>query len=190
MTIISLEALKIALGIDADDDTEDDALTQFEAQASAWVEAQTHRRFSEPEEVVEYHDGTGTRLLYLNGHVDGADDVVVVRERADVTSEWEAFTDFERRKDVLRRTDGLAWSRSAEYEVTYDDGYATAPADVQALVAELVGVSRTATTSTAGLTSRALDGYKETFDLGAVSSAQNASAIGQTTLNRWRRRFA
>ncbi len=196
--LVDLDDLKTALGVDGTD--EDDALELLEGQAAAWVEGRLQRRFQSGEERKEYVVGSGTRTLYLNGHIADTDATVAVRERALNGGTWEDTddVDFERRGDTLVRLDALVWSRFVEYELTYDDGYSEVPGDIQALVIELVGVMRGAATAaasvssgTAGLKSETIGEFSQTFDTSAATSAASASSsLGETglaTINRWRR---
>ncbi len=196
--LVDLDDLKTALGVEGDD--EDDALELLEGQAAAWVEGRLQRRFQAGQERKEYVVGSGTRTLYLNGHIADSDATVAVRERALNAGTWEGTddVDFERRGDTLVRLDALVWSRFVEYELTYDDGYSEVPGDIQALVIELVGVMRGAATAaasvssgTAGLKSETIGEFSQTFDTSAATSVASASSslgeAGLATINRWRR---
>lgn len=196
--VVDGDALKRALGIE--DDSEDALLSDLEARAVEWVERELHRRFQPPEERIEYRPGSGTRTLYLNGHVDDADATVAVRERSLCGGDWATVddVDFERRGDTLVRIDSYIWSCGAEYELTYDDGYADAPGDIQQLIIDLVAVERARSSTTAsvssgdaGIKSETIGEYSYTMDSAAATSATTTSttlsATSAATLNRWRR---
>lgn len=195
MKLVSLDTLKLALGIE--DDSEDDALEAWEARATAWVESQTGRTFGQPDERIEYMFGSGTRTLFLNGHISDPDEEIAIRERS-LGFPWEDVdTDaYERRGDSVIRVDGGYWLRNVEYELTYEDGYEDVPGDIADLVIEIVGGARDAliasTSGTSGLIEEEIDGYRYKLDSSAVSSssafsAGSVSATGQATLGRWKR---
>lgn len=196
--IVDLSVLKLALGIADDDTSEDDLLTDLESRAAAFVEGDTHRRFQAPVATIEFVEGTGTRKLFLAGHIEEDSTAVTIRERTvgGSSSDWEAFTDVEERGDMLLRTDGSVWDRNSEYEISYEDGYNEAPADIQAVVIELVSIGRNATAAaTSGATgtetSVTIGEYSYQLDAGAAAaaaaSASTLSATGLATLKRWRR---
>lgn len=215
--IVSLEEIKAAVDIAEDDTDQDAALTTRILRATAWVESQTHRRFSAPEERTEFRRGTGTDSLYLYGHIDDTIEpspVVTVSERI-VYGIWENLVvneDYERRSDVLVRLNG-PWSLAAEYHIVYPDGYAewatedeppvdtsSAPEDIKALVLELATgqhFADEANISTDGaLTSETLVGvysYTVSASTNGTTGAPGGGGVSQTgrdTLNRWRRKFA
>lgn len=188
--VLTIAALRVAAGLESDDGSQDAALLVQERAAVAAVEGATHRRFQQPDETVEYHEGSGTRKLFLDGHAE--DDVEVsVRERpiGGDADDWEEFEDFEVRKDVLIRTDGYRWSTAHEYEVTYDSGYDVAPADIQALIAELIGLASAVSTGSAGIVTETIGEYSYRLDTTAAAASSGVSATGINTLNNWRKVF-
>lgn len=184
--IVPLDTLKRALGWDVSDTTDDTLITEREADAVAWVEKQTHEhRFRTPEELVEVLTGKGSFQLVLPGHVDDDEEEVTIRERI-LPGDWETLDpaeDFERRKDTLIRLDGQPFYRGAEYEITYPDGYETAPHDIQAVVIELVG-AMLGDASSGGLSSETIGDYSyKTAD--AVGAS--LSDVSLATIQRYRR---
>lgn len=194
MKLVTLDALKLALGIDEDDESEDESLEAIEGRVAAFVEAQTGRRFQTAETRVEYKEGSGTRTLYLSGHIepsDTEDDVLVaIRDRPLSGGAWSDVDaeDFElRAAGTLVRLDGSVWRADYEYELTYEDGYAEAPADIQALVIELIGLERSNASGDAGLVSEQIGPYKYTLDTTAAAASLSVTDSARATLNRWRR---
>jgi hypothetical protein len=195
MRIVALDTLKRALGLDLEDTSEDEALTELEDRVAEWVEGQTKRRFSAPLSTVEYQYGSGTRDLFLKGHLDvgEAEPVIAVAVRFP-GGDWEEEEDFELREDRLVRTDGWVWSRGGEYRITYLNGYTLAPSDVQALVIEMVagqyGADAASAAGELGVTSEKIGDYSYTLGETAVAGATGGGTISDTgfaTLNRWKR---
>lgn len=202
MKLVTLAVLKAAFGIE--DSSEDTNLAAWEGRAADWIESQTGRRFQAATEMVEYKFGSGTRSLYLSGHVDVeeiGDAEISVRERLPGI-EWSDLDSdaFEFRKgDMLLRIDGEPWYRNVEYEITYENGYQTVPGDLQDLVIELVTGVRSAFAASSsggveGITEEQIDDY--TYKTGSSSSSSSSefsqgsvSATGKATLNRWKRQL-
>ena len=208
--IVSVDALKAALGIDLDDTTEDTRLESLILSATVWIEGEVHVRFDEPITRTEFRNGTGMRTLYLRGHIDpaaveseSAEDtpMVIVSER--LIGDNGAWNDLVEGEDYERRNDALlffgvlgpVWPRCNEYRIVYPDGYVSAPEDIQAVVLEmatrqyLTDVSNAS--GTAGVTSEKLGDYAYTVDLGAVSNSSGGTLSDQSvrTLNHYRKRF-
>jgi hypothetical protein len=185
-TIVPLLYLKVALGITGS--AEDAALEALEAKAAAWVEEQTgKRRFRVPAATVEYVEGKGTQRLILEGHAHG-DQAVAVTERFMSGGTAKAFTAFERRGDVLVRTDGQPWHYGAEYAVSFQDGYpdGEAPGDIQQLVVDLVQKMREVATGADGLLGETIGDYSYSVEPeGTVAGSLGDGSL--RTLNRWRR---
>jgi hypothetical protein len=179
--IVPLAQLKVALGVSGS--SEDAILTQLEAFAADWVERQLAQRFQQPAETTEYLKGRGTTRLILAGHVGAADPVVTVTEKFSAGGTPQAFTAFERRGDVLVRTDGAPWYDGAEYAVTYLDGYLEAPGDVQLLVADLVGKGRSTAIGAAGLESETIGDYSYQLAADAIGTLESLSTSSQRTLD-------
>jgi hypothetical protein len=156
-------------------------------------------------------EGRGRRELILYGHVDTTflEESASILEPVHVRVRWvgegkDAWVDltfeeeFEFRGDTLYRLNGW-WSRGMEYELTYYDGYETAPLDIQALVLEMVtggyGANQSVADGTSGITSEKIGDYSYslggsgTGDGGAVSGG-DLSDTGWKTLNRYRRKMA
>lgn len=195
--IATLPMLRLALGIAADDTTQDALLTQLESLASAWVERQTSRRWDTPTPRVERMFGTGTPSLYLEGtpapvDADAAGVIVIaVRERVYLGGDWAAFLDFEldgaRR---LVRTDGYIWHPAVNYEVTYHDGFLEAPGDIRGLVIDLVRTSRNtlaAQDAEAAIKSESIGDYSYSLDAAVTSSQTTLSPSSLDVINRRRR---
>lgn len=184
--IVPLAYIKVALGVTGS--SEDSLLEQLEAKAAAWVEEQLgQRRFRTPAQVTEYHDGKGTTRLILKGHAAG-DQAVTVTERFSSGGSASAFTGFERRGDVLVRTDGQPWYAGAEYAVTFEDGYpeGQAPGDVQQLVVSLVEKMRDVALDANGIQSETIGDYSYSLEASAAVGG-SLSEIDKATVNRWRR---
>lgn len=187
-SIVSLEELKRALGIELTETGEDQLLVELEQRAAAWVTEQLERNFGQPNDRVEYAEGNGQRQLWLRGHVE-APGVVTVRSRALAGGDWQAFAGFELRGDSLVRTDGYRWSPAEEYELTYPDGYAAAPGDIKALVIELVSGGRDYTGgAVAEVKSESIGDYSYTLDTAAAVAVSGLSSRGADTINRRRRK--
>lgn len=67
--MISLELLKDALGIDADDTSADDELVRLEAAAVAFLSNETGLYLGPVGEQVEYINGDGTRFIDISQYV-------------------------------------------------------------------------------------------------------------------------
>lgn len=195
MRIVALDTLKRALGLDLEDTTEDTALEELEGRIADWVEGQTKRRFSTPVSNVEYQYGSGFRDLFLRGHLEvGEEEPSITVEQRFRDGEWEEFEDFELRDDRLVRTDGWVWPRSAEYRITYLNGFTTAPSDIQALVIEMAagqyGADAASAAGEVGVTSEKIGDYSYTLGETAVAGATGGGVLSDTgfaTLNRWKR---
>lgn len=193
--IVDLDTLKLALDIAETDTTDDSILTDLEQRAADFVEEQTGRRWSTPTTRVEYVQGTGTRILYLGGHIDttveqsGDAPIIALRQRAIAGGEWDDVdsTDFERRADTLVRLDGSAWSRVYEYEATYLDGYVNPPGDIVALVIDLVSISFGAGTGAEGVKSESIGDYSYSLDSAVTAAASSMTDTSVATMNRRRR---
>lgn len=192
MKIVSLETLKLGLGLDVVDTSEDELLTMLEDQAATFVDTQTGRKFSAPieDERTEFVSGLGTRTLFLAGHVSGDEpEIVSVRRRALNGIDFEDVDpeEYILRGDTLVSTGG-PWSHLYEYEVVYADGYEvdTAPADIQALVIDLVGIAFSAL-GEEGIKSETIGDYSYTLDSAVTTAAASLSDTSSMTLNRYRR---
>lgn len=196
--VVPIESLRRAIGLDAADATQDDALLDLEKRAVAFAEEQFERRFQAGLAHVEYRWGNNSRSLYIRGHVEDteAPDAVTIRERAP-GGDWEAFTAFDvRANGQLVRNDGLVWYRSMEYEITYSNGYEEAPGDIISFILDLVGTAWISLTSagTEDLSSEKIGDYSYTVS-SSTTTGSNASGILSSlsddsiqTYHRWRRR--
>jgi hypothetical protein len=209
--IVTIEQLRRAAGLAEDDDSQDAALIELESQSVAWIEGEVHRRFSEPILVTEIVEGRGRRELIIYGHVDLAAlaesasslEALRVQERwqGEGKDAWAILAedvDYEFRGDILYRLGGV-WSRGVEYELTYYDGYETAPLDIQALVLEMVtggyGANQSVADGTSGITSEKIGDYSYSLGgsgtgTGGSVSGGEISDTGWKTLNRYRRKIA
>lgn len=183
MQLVTLAALKLALGVTGS--AEDTALTNAEARAAAWVEKQTGRRFQTPAARTEYANGSGSDVLYLDGHIDDPMGVVVVTERQP-PSDPVAFTAFSRRGNTVLRTDSSPWIRPYEYALTYDDGYTVPPLDIQQLVIEIVGKTRSL--ARGDIKSETIGEYSYTIDSSVTAMSLALTDTGSATLASCRRR--
>lgn len=191
--IVSLAVIKQALGIDPTDTSRDEELTRVEGSVASWVEGQTKRRFNAPADRTEYVRGSGTDTLFLSGYIDASAPepiAVTVDERfiALGPAGWLAVDPliYETRGSRIVRLDGWVWQRNAEYRIIYQDGYVTAPLDVQALVLDLIQTTLAASSEDAGVQSEHIGDYSYSLEAGA-SSGSGASDESLKTLNRWKR---
>lgn len=199
--VVPLDELKRGLGIALADTSEDEDLVALEAQAVAWLEELLERRLQAPADRIIYEKGTGTSTLFLWGNVESlVAGAVVVRERALSGGSWEAIEDpaevFEVRRGAriqkLERIDGSAWSRGMEYEISFADGYTTAPRDLKAVIIDAVQQQRNsliAVNDEGTVKSETIGDYSYTLDLSVAAAALAAGFTGpsQDTINRWRR---
>lgn len=187
--IVPLDELKLALGLDPLDTSDDLLLTLLESQAAAFVESQIGRRFSAPIDRTEFIVGLGNQTLFLGGHVAGDPPAIVsLRARALSAREFEDVDDEEwtLRGDTLVALGGR-WSHLTEYEVVYSDGYllGTAPADIRALVIDLVSIAF-ASLGEEGVKSESIGDYSYTLDSTVTNAALSLSDTSAATLNRYR----
>lgn len=185
-SIVPLDELKLALGLDPLSTDDDLLLTLLESQAAAFVNSQTERNWGAPADRTEFIKGLGIPTLYLRGHVDGA--IVSVRRRAMNAADFEDVdvADYIVRGDTLMTT-GARWSHLYEYEVVYSDGYELgfAPADIRALVADLVAVAYSGL-GEEGVKSETIGDYSYTLDSAVTAAAASMSDVSSATLNRYR----
>lgn len=185
-TIVPLDELKVALGLDPLDHTDDVLLTLLESQAAAFVNSQTERNWGEPADRTEFIKGLGIPTLYLRGHIAG--EIVSVRRRAMNAADFEdvIVDDYIVRGDTLMTT-GARWSHLYEYEVVYSDGYELgfAPADIRALVSDLVAIAYSGL-GEEGVKSETIGDYSYTLDSAVTAAAASMSDVSSATLNRYR----
>lgn len=185
--IIPLEEIKAALGIEPGDDSEDVSLVQLEEYAAGYVENMTERRWRAPIEKKEYQTGNGTRTLFLAGHVEPADVATIAVREGLGGGQWNVFTEFEyRAPGKLVRNDSYVWHPMVEYEITYQDGWVKAPADIRALVLDLITITRDASSAEAGIKSETIGDYSYTLDSVAAAALTSLSGSSADTLNRRR----
>lgn len=186
-SIVPLDELKTLLGLDPLDTTDDLLLTLLESQAAAYVEAQIGRRYSEPQDRTEFIKGLGVETLYLGGHA--AAGIESVRSRPLTGRDFEDVEaeDYDVRGDTIVLLGGR-WSHLYEYEVVYSDGYdlGSAPADIRALVADLVSIAFAAL-GEEGVKSESIGDYSYTLDSGVTAAAASLSDASTATINRYRR---
>lgn len=196
--VVPIASLRRAVGLLADDASEDESLLDLEKRAVAWVEEQFERRFREPIAHVEYRWGNGSRSMYLRGYIAEPEpevgEALVIRDRAP-GGEWEAFTPWELRNNKqLIRNDGLVWFRNIEYEISYLNGYVEAPGDIISLILDMVGTAYiTITEGSAGdITSEKIGDYSYTIggasSGGATGALSSLSSDSLATYHRWRQR--
>lgn len=212
--IVSLDILKKTLGLPLDGTDLDDSLTLHIKAASEWVEGQTHRRFDTPTLRTDYVPGDGRREIVLAGHIDDSPEAntdpatgpsqsvhVYRRPTLEPYRDWEELTEID---DWERREDSLifipvwgVWPYEDELKVVYQDGYAEAPADIQALIIEVaVGMyfaNLAYASGGAGLTSESLGDFSYSRDLkissANISGGGELSALSRMTLSKYRRRL-
>jgi len=143
MPVVSVDEIKGWLGSGLDNTTEeDDNLMELEKRIVQHVEMLTGRRFSEPTELEEIHDGNGKSRLWLrNFPVDNA--ITSVEDRIDIGDAWAvvATTDYVVNGRRVFRTNGEIWTEGLQnYRVVYEAGYSSAdmPQDVKHAVMEIM----------------------------------------------------
>lgn len=188
--IVPLAVLKRALDIEADDDSFDQLLIDLEGRAAAYVERMTARRWSSPIDSTKVIQGRGSRTLWLPGRIATDPQVVVVRERAIYGGVWEvlAADEYEIREgESLVRLDGAPWSKLAEYELSFSDGYliGEAPQDIQDLVIDLVSIAYSGFVDD-GVKSESIGDYSYTLDASVATAASSLSDTSTNTMNRRR----
>lgn len=211
--IVSLDQVKQLLGIELDDTSEDEHLTQLILAATVFVESETHWRFDTPIEKTEYQVLPGFRAMYLRGHVDDSTPPasesafdgtvrIAVRAAGDVGGAWEDLVeneDYERRGDtiIFAMQPERSWWWNAcygpEFRAQYMDGYWEAPEDIQQLLLEIVTRQYTTdidlASGVAGVTSEHIGDYSYTVDLGAAASITGGAitSTGWMTINHYKR---
>jgi len=196
--MIPIEELRVRVGLEADDTSEDTTLTAMMAGALAFVETQTRRYFGPITEDFEILDGHGGRNLWLaEPPVEPPVDeyapmtlppLVIVDERTQpgadpITLDASSYDVRTRNHEGWLTRFGSVWRRGYEYTVTYYRGYDELPADIRELVIGLIGVKFTLGDA-AALRSEAIGGYSYTrfgeSDLDAVPG-------GHETIAAWKR---
>lgn len=189
-SIVPLDVLKRALDIEATDDSFDQILVDLESRAAAYVERMTGRRWSAPTDIVKVIQGRGSRTLWLPGRIATDPQVIVVRERAIYGGVWEVLDADEyevRDGESLVRLDGAPWSKLAEYELSFSDGYpiGDAPQDIQDLVIDLVSIAYSGFIDD-GVKSESIGDYSYTLDASVATAASSLSDTSTNTMNRRR----
>lgn len=177
--MIPLAVLKNALDIEAADTSKDDILTRLEATAVSFVESRTGWHFGAVANGVIYLQGSGTRRLWLPQEAAGA---VTVLERTHAGDAGTAIVEtnddgFVVRGSQIIRKNGLVWTRTNEYQVTFARGFAvgTEPEEIRQLVIDLVS-AKWAQRGKEGMKSETYGGYSYTFgdgDLTTIVGAQD-----------------
>lgn len=189
-SIVPMDVLKRALDIEVGDDSFDQILVDLEARAAAYVERMTGRRWSAPADLVKVVQGRGSRTLWLPGRVASDPQVVVVRERAIYGGVWRVMDvdEYEVREgESLVRLDGAPWSKLAEYELSFSDGFpiGEAPQDIQDLVIDLVSIAYSGFVDD-GVKSESIGDYSYTLDASVATAATSLSDTSTATMNRRR----
>ncbi len=202
--IVSLDEIKRVLGIDLASTTEDENLTRLIGAATEWVQGQTHRRFDTPALVTEYRESPGRRMLYLAGHIDDSTAADNMSETADPTSSvhvfrrplcepYRAWEELIENEDWERRGDALVFLHWWAIWPQDLDGYAVAPADVQALVLELAMnqylLDVASASGTAGITSEKLGDFSYAVDTTSAAGTTILSDRAKGTLNNRTRKL-
>jgi hypothetical protein len=122
--VISLTDAKRQLRLEPEQDQEDALILDMIDAATRYVERRIGWRLGEPEEVILYLCGDGSRGLYLPQPVESAT--------------VEGVEDFDIRGHTLVRADG--WQAGEEYEVTVTLGFAVdeGPPDLRQAVRLIV----------------------------------------------------
>lgn len=212
--MITAADLRVLVGLDAADDSEDAQLLELEAAAVAFVEGQTGWFFGAEEAFEEIVIGDGGPKLRLQSPPKALPATVAERcyPGADATTITAADDDgYELRAlrrpnppvSWLHRKGGCGWACGAEYTVAYTRGYPLsgdgsdeqawdAPEDVRKLVADIVRFQHAARERDPALISETIGNYS--YSTGAVYQAEAAMVHmipgAAETLARWRRVFA
>lgn len=210
--IMTLEDVKVALGIAPNDSTSDVQLMRLIASATKTIEGMTLQRFSAPIMRTEYRPGpTESDVLILAGHIDDSAEADNPSEALDPsfsltiasrplprsTTDWTDLvegTDWERREDSIFALGGWGvWDCTVEYRLTYLDGYVVVPADIQSVLLELVmnqrAVEARVNSGTAGITSESLGEYRYSVNYNAVGAGgmTTLSTLSRQTLMSYKR---
>ncbi len=211
-TMVPIDSLKIALGIDLSDTSQDEHLAQLIEYAATVVEGETHCRFGLPAERVEYQQSIPAEgPIYLRGHIDDSAEantetsditpstsLLVARRMRYTTDPWELLTegaDWERRGDTVEFLTAMSWWWGClnEFRLSYLDGYVDAPADIKQLIVEIASnqywIDANMAGGSAGIKSEKLGDYSYDKDLTVQGSggAMNYSAFGKRTIGRYKR---
>ncbi len=186
--VVPLDVLKRLVGVEATFTDDDQLLADLENEAADFVNGQTERNWGAPVERTVFRNGLGTNTLFLLGHIEDPAGDVVVRRRDLSSKDFDAVDveDYARRGDTLVLLGGR-WSHRTEYEVTFTDGYTlgSAPGDIQALIADLVGIAYL-DLSAEGVKSETIGDYSYTLDTAVTAAAATLSDASTATLNRYR----
>jgi uncharacterized phiE125 gp8 family phage protein len=141
MAVIDVEEIKAWLGSGLDNTSEDDdVLVALEERVVAHVENLTGRRFSDPTEVLEIHNGSGRNKIWLrNVPVDNV--ISSVETRTSIGDAWTELdsTYYEAKGRRLYRTDGSQWVEGVEnIRIRYEAGYPEAPGDIRQAILEII----------------------------------------------------
>lgn len=178
--MISLSDLKAYLKVNVD--TYDDILTALESRAVAIVEHQLRWYFGEPREVKEVLDGTGRPRMFLNQTpVDGV--ISLLESRSGVGDDWGVVStdDYEVEGRGLHALSAYVFYKGRRnFRATYQEGFATAPEDIQQVVLDLVAAIWNRR-SHEGFSSESIGDYSYTVE------DLNNLPRWITVMNNWRR---
>lgn len=178
--MISNAQLRSIVGLEADDDSQDEILSSLERAAVAFIQNATGLHFGEVEETTIYLQGSGLRRLWLPQAASGTVTVLELPDAGDAgTAVTEASDDgFVVRGSQLVRKNGLTWNRDYEYAVTFPRGYeaGSEPDDIRQLVMDLVS-AKYAQRGKEGMKSETLGRYSYTFGDGDLSTIMGAKDV-------------
>lgn len=136
--------------------------------------------FGAPRAATEILDGTGNRELWIRQPDAGGN--LAVSSRSTVGGTWSAVDTDDYESDGRGLFNTGNWTRGVRnYRVTYSEGFATMPGDIEQLLLDLVSLKWKRRTSDPGLKSERIGDYAYTRgDL-------EESALWSLTVARWRR---
>jgi len=157
----NLALVKSWLGITG---VEDDAILQaLLARTIYFVERELDWYCGEPRAAVETLDGTGLRSLFLRQYIVGS--TLTVEDRAGVGDTWATVpaADYEFETGGRMIANVGNWAKGVRnYRVTYSEGFATMPGDVEQLILDLVASRWNNRESDPGLRSETIGDYSYT----------------------------
>lgn len=161
MSYPSLASVKAWAGIE--DATEDAILQALLTRTIAFIERTLDWYFGPPRAAVEILNGSGLRSLWLRQYIVGS--TLTVRERGGVGDAWETVpaADYEFETGGRILVNVANWTKGVRnYRVSYTEGFATMPGDVEQLVLDLVASRWNNRESDPGLRSETIGDYSYT----------------------------
>lgn len=163
---------------------EEAALEALIDRVSEDIESDLRWYFGNAREKVEILDGTGTQKLVL--HQPPVDpDAVTVEYREGVGGTWNEIADtLWEIEDRILYADGV-WARGKRiFRVTYEEGFAEVPGDIQQLALEVIGAAwGSRDVSAVGIVTESIGDYSYSKGVLDVSDATSYRKVA----GRWRR---